>query len=121
MLNYHSDLDLEVADLLVCSGFLMPHELDKALANKRECGGRLKDYLVDARLIEDNIFVAASAVIEQIRQSRLPRASARTALYMVGNCRMSVDEALTKMGHLTTTTNPWQNQLNILAESKKWG
>lgn len=119
MLNHTIDLDLEVADLLVSSGFLMPHELDKALANKRVHGGRLRDVLVQARMLDDAIFIAATAVIEQIRQARIPKASARTALYMIGNCRMSIDETITKLG-VQTSGNPWQQHLGALADSGKW-
>lgn len=120
MYNNAHHLDLEVADLLVCSGFVMPHELDKALACKRDTGSRLRDVLMVNYNLEESIWDAGHSVVEQINQKRLPASQARTALYMIGNCRMSVSEALTKMGYLSSNTNPWHKQLNMLAESGKW-
>lgn len=122
MYNNAGDLDLEVAELLVCSGFLMPHELDKAFAYRRQTGERLRDVLMFERAIEENIWNSAHSVIEQINQKRIPRESGRTALYMIGNCRMSVNECISKMGigQSPTGGNPWLKQLGFLAESNKW-
>lgn len=120
MFNNLADIDLEVTHLLVISGFLKPHDLDKALAGKRDGGSRLMDTLLDGGSVDAEVWKAAHDVLTHIHKSRLPVESARPALYMVGNCRMSVQEAFSKLG-FQASGNPWLNQLTLLAESKKWG
>lgn len=116
---HNSDLDLEVTHLLVSSGFLMPYDLDRALACRRDTGQPLMDVLLENKFVDQGILRCAYGVLEHIYKSRLPRESARAALYMVGNCRMSVPEAFTKLG-FQSTANPWLDQLTRLAQSKKW-
>jgi hypothetical protein len=120
MLNSTVDIDLEVAELLVCSGFVLPYDLDRAHATTRGATG-LRDELVNSGAVDARMWDAARAVILQIRESRLPKTEARTALYMVGNCRMSVNEALTKMGYVNPPSNPWLSQLQVLRNSGKFG
>jgi hypothetical protein len=119
MLNNQVEFDLEVAELLVCSGFVMPYDLDRAYASVRG-GSGLREELIDSEYVSTHMWDAAVAVIRQIRQSRLPKTEARTALYMVGNCRMSIGEALTKMGYSNPPSNPWLNQLNVLRQSGRF-
>jgi hypothetical protein len=119
MLNNQVEFDLEVAELLVCSGFVNPYDLDRAHASVRG-GAGLRDALIEGDAVNTHMWAAAVAVIKQIRESRLPKTEARTALYMVGNCRMSIGEALTKMGYGSVPSNPWLNQLNALKQSGRF-
>lgn len=119
MLNNQVEFELEVAELLVCSGFVQPYDLDRAHASVRGSSG-LRDALVCANAVNPHMWDAAVAVMQQIRQARLPKTEARTALYMVGNCRMSISEALGKMGYGNAPSNPWLNQLNVLRQSGKF-
>lgn len=119
MLNNQVEFELEVAELLVCSGFLQPYDLDRAYASVRGSSG-LRDALIEANSIDTHVWASAVAVIKQVREARLPKTEARTALYMVGNCRMSVGEALTKMGYGNQRMNPWTNQLNALRQSGRF-
>jgi hypothetical protein len=119
MLNNHVEFELEVAELLVCSGFVMPYDLDRAHASIRG-GAGLREALIDAEYVNRHMWDAAVAVIQQVRESRIPHAEARTALYMVGNCRMSIGEALTKMGYASAPANPWLAQLNVLKQSGRF-
>jgi hypothetical protein len=119
MLNNQVEFELEVAELLVCSGFVQPCDLDRAYAGVRGSSG-LRDALMEANAVDEHVWAAGVAVIKQVREARLPKTEARTALYMVGNCRMSVGEALTKMGYGNPRMNPWMNQLNALRDSGRF-
>jgi hypothetical protein len=119
MLNNQVEFELEVAELLVCSGFVQPYDLDRAYAGLRGSAG-LRDALIEAGAVDTHVWASGVAVINQVREARLPKTEARTALYMVGNCRMSVSEALTKMGYGTPRQNPWLNQLNALRQSGRF-
>lgn len=119
MLNKEVDFELEVAELLVSSGFVQPYDLDRAYAGLRGSSG-LRDVLVESGAVDTHVWAAGVAVMKQVREARLPKTEARTALYMVGNCRMSVGEALTKMGYGTPPLNPWLNQLNALRQSGRF-
>lgn len=118
MLNSRPGLDLEAAKLLVVCGFLTPHALDKALAHQRVAGAGIREALRQFRYLDDQLFDAAECIVEEVRAGRIAKFEARSAVYMLGHCRMSVAEVRDKLGQTDAPQNPWLRQLNMLPESR---
>jgi hypothetical protein len=115
MLDKRRDADLAVADLLVSTDFLKPHQLDKAYACCRDEGKPLCDILLDKGIVELRLMSCGFTVLNEVWQGRLPLQSARTVLYLMGHFRLPLHEAMAKLG-VTQSRNPWQAQLDALAD-----
>jgi hypothetical protein len=113
------DVDIDVARLLVSADLLKPAQLDKALASCRDGVSSLNTVLVDEGLVERRVLQAAFEVSEGIRSGRVPWSQARTALYLMGNCEMSLEEVSARLG-FWTASNPWHARLMALASEDRW-
>src|SRR5207244_3379609 len=93
MLDKLRDIDLDVAELLVCADFLKPNQLDRAHAAHRDTGKPLCVQLIENRLVDPRIIKAAVDVVKEVREGRLSKEKSRTALYLIGNYRLSLQDA----------------------------
>jgi hypothetical protein len=118
MLEKSHDLDFEMAELLVCADFLKPHQLDRAYAACRDEGVPLRILLVNNKMVSQEMVTAAMEVNREVKEGRLPHSQARTVLYLMGQCRITMNEALTKIG-MEKPKNPWEQNLRDLTESQK--
>lgn len=113
------EFDLEVAELLVATGIVMSYDLDRCHAALRG-GPGLRDLLIQRGATDTHMWAAAVAVTKLVHERTLPRDEARTALNLVGNCAMSIPDALARMGYNAAPKNPWESALKELKESGKY-
>jgi hypothetical protein len=119
VLNNQVEFDYQVAELLVATGIVLSYDLDRAHASLRG-GPGVRDVLIEMGATDAKMWAAATCVIQLIRQGKLPKDEARTALNLVGNTGMPIAEALDKMGYAAPPASPWENQLKELRESGKY-
>jgi hypothetical protein len=116
MLDKRREIDLAMANLLVSTDFLKPHHLDKAYAVVRDDGKPLSHVLVDYGMVEQRLMNAALEVIYEVRAHRMAMTTARSVLFLMGNCSISIEEAMAKLG-VVPVRNPWQSQLDAMADA----
>jgi hypothetical protein len=120
MLDKSNELEMEIAELLICSDFLRPVELDRAYAASRDTALPLSTVLLDSKLVDPRIMLAAMQLVKEIRCGRVPRDQARTAMYLMGNYGLSVDETIARLGLNVVSKNPWASHLSELEISGRW-
>jgi hypothetical protein len=113
------EFDMAVAELLVATGIVLSYDLDRAHASLRG-GPGIREALMEMRAVDASMWEAAVQVTQLVRQSKLPKDEARTALNLVGNCSMPISEALIKMGYAAAPANPWEEKLRELTESGRY-
>lgn len=114
MLTRNNDHDLEIAELLVFGDFLKPHDLDRALAAKRQKGTPLATILLENRLTSDSVLRAAEEVVREIHNGRILQSQARNALHLLGNSGLTMEDVIARLGQ-QKAANPWSSNLDRLA------
>jgi hypothetical protein len=115
MLDRTFETDFDLAELLVTTGFVKPHDLDRAFAACRDEMTPLRHILLEQRMVEPHILTAGVEVMREINEGHLAPSAARSVLFLMGNYKISVQEAMEKLGILPTR-NPWHDRLCALQE-----
>ncbi|HEY9789999.1 MAG TPA: hypothetical protein V6D22_06355 [Candidatus Obscuribacterales bacterium] len=115
MLERSFETDFDLAELLVITGFVKPHDLDRAYAACRDDMTPLRNILLQNRMVEPEILVAAVQVINEIKEGHLPPSLARSVLFLMGNCQIPVQEAMAKLG-IVGMRNPWHTRLTEMQQ-----